>query len=69
MKSGLRGGPHGGVDSVSADRIGELYPDASAYRRASDGAVDDLARLGLVLPEAIADVKARGQDLYASAMM
>ena len=54
---------------LSADRIGEPYPDASAYQNAWDGAVDDLAHLGLVLPEAIADVKARGRDLYASAMM
>ena len=54
---------------LSADRIGELYPDASAYQHVCHGAVDDLAHLGLVLPEAIADVKARGRDLYASAMM
>ena len=53
---------------LSAERIGELYPDASAYQNAWDGAVDDLAHLGLVLPEAIAPVKARGRALYESAI-
>jgi hypothetical protein len=53
---------------LSAEQIGELYPDASTYQKAWDGAVDDLAQLGLVLPEEVARVKARGLSLYQSAI-
>jgi hypothetical protein len=52
---------------LSAGRIGELYPDAATFGKSWDGAVDDLAELGLMLPEAIAAVKARGSALYESA--
>jgi hypothetical protein len=53
---------------LSAERVVELYPDAGAFQKVWDGAVDDLAALGLVLPEAIASVKARGRALYGSAI-
>lgn len=53
---------------LSAQRIGELYVDATALEKAWDGAVDDLVELGLVLPEAITPVKARGRALYESAV-
>jgi hypothetical protein len=53
---------------LSAKQVGELYPDASKYQNAWDGAVEDLADLGLVLPEAVASVKSRGRALYESAM-
>lgn len=46
----------------------ELYVDAADFNRRWDGAVDDLVGLGLVLPEAVAAVRATGRVLYASAM-
>ena len=52
---------------LSAGRISELYPDAATFEKSWDGAVDDLAELGLVLPKAIAAVKARGRASYESA--
>ncbi len=52
--------------ALSADRVGELYPDAAAFQNAWDGAVDDLAELGLVLLESVAPVKERGRTLYES---
>jgi hypothetical protein len=53
---------------LSAQRIGELYVDATAFEKAWDEAVDDLVELGLVLPEAIGPVKERGRALYESAI-
>ena len=53
---------------LSAQRIGELYADATAFEKAWDAAVDDLVELGLVLPEAVALVKSRGRGLYESAI-
>jgi hypothetical protein len=53
---------------LSAQRIGELYADASAFEKAWDGAVEDLIELGLVLPEAVVPVKSRGRVLYESAV-
>jgi Alpha/beta hydrolase domain len=53
---------------LAPERILELYPDASAYQSVWDDAVDDLAHLGLVLPEAVASVKARGRMLYDTAI-
>jgi hypothetical protein len=49
-------------------RIRELYVDAVAFNETWDDAVDDLVVLGLVLPEDVAAVKARGRALYESAM-
>jgi hypothetical protein len=51
---------------LAPERVLELYPDASAYQGVWDDAVDNLAHLGLVLPEAVASVKARGRMLYDS---
>jgi hypothetical protein len=53
---------------LSAERIGEIYPDEATFQKTWDGAVDDLADLGLVLPEAIRTVKERGRTLYRSAI-
>ena len=53
---------------LSPERIRELYVDAVAFNKTWDDAVDDLVALGLVLPEVIATVKARGRALYESAM-
>ena len=53
---------------LSTERIRELYVDATHFNRVWDEAVDDLAALGLVLPEAIASVKERGHTLYESAI-
>lgn len=53
---------------LSAERIGELYVDAVDFNKRWDGAVDDLVELGLMLPEAIAAMKARGRVVYASAV-
>jgi hypothetical protein len=52
---------------LSADRVGELYADTSTFQKAWDGAVDDLAELGLVLGSEVATVKARGRALYEGA--
>jgi Alpha/beta hydrolase domain len=49
------------------ERIRELYLDAVDFNDRWDGAVDDLAQLGLVLPEDIPAVKARGRALYEAA--
>lgn len=69
MKSELSAAALFGESSpLSGERIGELYPDAPAFEKAWDGAVDDLVELGLVLPEAVASVKARGRALYESAI-
>jgi Alpha/beta hydrolase domain len=53
---------------LSAEQLAELYADASDFNKVWDGAVDDLAELGLVLPEAVAHVKSRGRSLYESAI-
>jgi Alpha/beta hydrolase domain len=53
---------------LSPERIRELYVDATDFNTRWDGAVDDLVELGLVLPEAVASVKARGRALYESAI-
>jgi hypothetical protein len=53
---------------LSVERIRELYVDHADYNKRWDGAVDNLAQLGLVLPEAVAAVKARGRALYESAL-
>jgi len=53
---------------LSAQRIGELYVDATLFEKAWDEAVDGLVELGLVLPEAIGPVKERGRTLYESAI-
>jgi hypothetical protein len=53
---------------LSAQRIGELYVDPTTFEKAWDGAVDDLVELGMVLPEAVASMKARGRALYESAI-
>ena len=53
---------------LSVERIRELYVDHADYNKRWDGAVDDLVQLGLVLPEAVAAVKARGRALYESAL-
>jgi len=44
------------------------HVDATDFNKTWDEAVDDLAELGLVLPESVAAVKARGRTLYESAM-
>ncbi|MET0627613.1 MAG: alpha/beta hydrolase domain-containing protein [Acidimicrobiia bacterium] len=65
MQSDLSVSALGGVSTpLSAERIRELYPDAATFQKAWDGAVDDLAELGLVLPDAVAAVKARGRAAY-----
>lgn len=48
---------------LSAEHIRELYVDAVDFNNRWDRAVDDLAELGLMLPEDIAAVKARGRVL------
>jgi Alpha/beta hydrolase domain len=53
---------------LPAERVVELYPDVLVFQRVWEGAVDDLAVLGLVLPEDIGSVKARGRALYESAV-
>jgi hypothetical protein len=69
MKSELSAAALFGESSpLTGERIAELYPDATAFQKVWDGAVDDLVELGLVLPEAVAFVKARGRALYESAV-
>ena len=53
---------------LPAERVVELYADAAAFQKVWDGAVEDLAAQGLVLPEVLASVKARGGALYQSAL-
>jgi hypothetical protein len=52
---------------LPAERINQLYADAASYQKVWDGAVDDLAALGLVLPHAVVPLKAKGRSLCASA--
>ena len=67
MKSQLSAAALSGESTpLPADRIRQLYPDAATFQKAWDGAVDDLADLGLVLPGAVAQLKQRGRTMYAS---
>jgi Alpha/beta hydrolase domain len=54
---------------LSSERIHELYLDAAGFYKKWDDAIDDLVELGLVLPEAVAVMKARGRTLYESALI
>ena len=51
---------------LSPERIRQLYADAATFQNAWDGAVDDLADLGLVLSGSVAQLKQRGRTMYAS---
>jgi Alpha/beta hydrolase domain len=53
---------------LSAERVRALYVDATDFNKRWDESVDNLVELGLVLPEAIAPLKARGHTLYAAAV-
>jgi hypothetical protein len=48
-----------------ARRLERLYGDLDGYAKAWDSAVDDLIALGLILPEAVESVRARGRALAA----
>jgi hypothetical protein len=52
----------GQTTPFSPEQIAELYADAATYQEAWDGAVDDLAALGLVLSDDVAEVKRRGAE-------
>jgi Alpha/beta hydrolase domain len=52
---------------LSSDQIAELYPDPSAYEKAWDAAVDRLVADGLVLPDDIERLRARGRDVALAA--
>jgi hypothetical protein len=68
MKSELSASALSGESTpLPRERIGKLYVDAAAYHEAWDRAVDDLADIGLVLPGSVAQLKAEGRALYASA--
>jgi len=53
---------------LPASRIAELYRDYDEFLKGWEGAVDDLANLGLVLPDAIANLKARGRFAWDGAL-
>jgi hypothetical protein len=69
MKSGLSLAALSGESApFSPDQIKARYIDAASFQIQWDDAVDNLTDLGLVLPDEVAAVKARGRQNYEQAL-